>query len=369
MCALWRARLKILLPTLYDTRGGSTRVLLAAAEALRREHDVVVRAPLSEADERAPALFPSRPLAGPWRKLAVLPRLARLVAREAIALRRLRPDVVYVHDEPALYVYGLAARIVRPRPFLLWHLHMDPARGFAGRARLADACITISKHVPAPAGLQATLIRNPLPALPPPAASHPDPLAALAVVGALYPMKGQDLAIEALARLRRRPEGATARLTLIGPEFDPDYAAALRIRVAGLGLTEAVTFAGARPPERAFAEVGLALFPSVSEIQPLALAEALARGLPVAASDIPAHRAMVAETGADPACLARRDPDAFADAILAAAHRAPDPGLADRVRALYASEHFTEAVRARFRAIARMRCGGVDDSDEGSRRD
>ncbi|HEX8417171.1 MAG TPA: hypothetical protein VF641_06155 [Methylobacterium sp.] len=56
---------RILLPTLYDTRGGSTRVLLAAAEALRRDHAVTVRAPLPEADEPALALFPARPLSGP----------------------------------------------------------------------------------------------------------------------------------------------------------------------------------------------------------------------------------------------------------------------------------------------------------------
>lgn len=343
--------MRILVPTLYATRGGSTRVLLAAAAVLRREHAVVVRAPLPEADDPAPAAFPPRPLAGPWRKLAVLPVLVRLLIREAVALRRLRPDAIYVHDEPSLYVYGLAASLLRPRPVLVWHLHLDPARGaLAGlRVRLADACITISPHIPGPPGLPATLIRNPLTLAAPVAPPHPSPLTALAVVGALYPQKGQDLAVAALAVLHRHPEGAGARLVLIGPEFDAAYAAALRARIAALGLDAAVVLAGARPPESAFDGVGLALFPSQVEIQPLALAEALARGLPVVASDIPAHRAMLAEAAADPASLSPRDPEAFAQAILRAATTPVPEHVASHVRALHAPETFAAAILTVFR--------------------
>ena len=77
--------MRILLPTLYDTRGGSTRVLLAAATALAERHAVTVRAPLPEAHERTPADFPSQPLESLPAKLAVLPRLAGLVARDLAA--------------------------------------------------------------------------------------------------------------------------------------------------------------------------------------------------------------------------------------------------------------------------------------------
>jgi glycosyltransferase involved in cell wall biosynthesis len=344
---------RILLPTLYATRGGSTRILLAAAEALRPEHEVVVRAPLAEADDPAPPAFPARPLAGPWRKAATLPLLARLLVRESAALRRLRPDLVYVHDEPSLHVYGLAARTLRPRPPILWHLHLDPARGRAARLRaaLADACIRISPHLPPPPGLPCTLIRNPLPLDIKGGEVPPDPLANLGVVGAIYPQKGQDLAVEALAILRRRPGGAGARLTLIGPEFDPPFATALRRRIEELGLGEAVAFAGERSAQDAFSGVGLALFPSQSEVQPLALAEALARDLPVVASDIPAHRAMFEDAGIDPARLAARDPQAFATAILSAADRQVDPTIAPRIRALHAPDAFAGALRATVRLM------------------
>lgn len=355
---MWRgiqlhcAAMRVLLPTVYATRGGSTRILLATAAVLRGEHEVTLRAPLDEADEHAPVLFPDRPLVGLLRKLGILPRLLSLICREALVLRRLRPDVIHLHDEPSLYVYGVAARCLRPRPLILWHLHLDPSRGGVLarlRGRLADACVTISPHIPSPASLPSTLVRNPLSLSNGATEPHPDPLAALAVVGAIYPQKGQDLAVEALALLRCRPEARHARLMLIGPELDGAYAAALRERIARLGLGEVVRFTGARPPEHAFDDVGLALFPSQSEIQPLALAEALGRGFRVVASSIPAHRVMIEETGADPASLSPRNPEAFAEAILKAASGPIRADVAPRVRALYAPAAFSDAILSLYR--------------------
>ncbi|GBU17580.1 MULTISPECIES: glycosyltransferase [Methylobacterium] len=344
--------MRILLPTLYDTRGGSTRVLLAAATALAERHAVTVRAPLPEAHERTPADFPSQPLESLPAKLAVLPRLAGLVARETRALRRLRPEVIHVHDEPSLAVYGLAARALRPRPFVLWHLHAPTGGGRAAPllARLADACILLGPHAEAPGGLPARVVRNPLPR--PVRREAPSPaLPGLAVVGALTHRKGQDRALEAFAVFCRRPGTQDARLTLIGPALDLAFAQALRDRAAALGLADRVVLAGERPADRAFEGVGLALFPSRAEMQPLALAEAMARGLPVVASDIPAHRAMLTEAGADPAALAAPEPERFADAILSAARQPPPPDLAERVAALHAPDRFAADLEAALAAL------------------
>ncbi|GJE62700.1 D-inositol-3-phosphate glycosyltransferase [Methylobacterium trifolii] len=310
-----------------------------------------MRAPLPEADDPAPALFPSRPLDGPARKLAVLPRLARLLARESLALRRLRPDLIHVHDEPSLYVYGLAARGLSPRPRVLWHLHAEPGRGWILRlrTRLADACLVISPHVTPPPGLPWHLVRNPLPRLSEIPGVAPN-LAHIAVVGALGPRKGQDLAVEALALLRRMPGGETARLTLIGPELDPAFTAALRGRIQALGLGDAVSFTGPRPTEAAFAGVGIALFPSRAEIQPLALAEALARGLPVVASDIPAHRAMLADAGADLDRASTLAPDALAQALLTVP-RIIAPDHAIRIQTLFDPDRFATELREAIRTL------------------
>ena len=206
--------MRIVLPTLYDTRGGSTRVLLATAAALRAEHAVRVRAPLPEADDPAASGFPAWPLAGRWAKLAVLPRVAALVAREAAYLRRVRPDAVWVHDEPALYVYGLAARALRPRPQIVWHLHMAAGTGLARRLRraLADRVVSVSRH--AAAGVPgAALLRNPVEA-PAEAPASAGPLA-VTVVAALTPRKNAALALDVLAALPPH-----TRLTVVGPPLD-----------------------------------------------------------------------------------------------------------------------------------------------------
>lgn len=351
---------RILLPTLYATQGGSTRVLLAAADALREEFDVTVRGPIAQADERTADTFPDRPLAGPWRKLAALPALARLAVSESAALRRIRPDTIHVHDEPSLYLYGLAARALRPRPRLVWHVHIDAGRGLGARLRrrLADFAVMIATHVEVVLNVPHVLIRNPLGPHRPKGigrARPEDRLAALGLVGAIDPRKGQDRAIAALAALKRLPGGEGARLILVGPVLDAAYAQGLRRRVADLGLGEDVVFAGARAPEAAFDGIGLALFPSLAETQPLALAEALAGGLPVAASDIPAHRAMLSEAGVTAAALTPCDPDAFSAAILRAARAGPGPRVAETVAALYAPERFAEAVRALHRDLIRTR--------------
>ena len=180
--------MRILLPTLYDTHGGSTLALLAAAAALRSRHEVRVRAPIPEADDRVPPDLPAEPLATRRAKLAVLPRLARLVLREAAALRAFRPDVVYVHDEPSLYVYGLAARCLRVRPTLVWHLHMRPGSGPTRllREALADHRVVIARHAAGESRLPTTRLRNPLPSSGPAA---PRSVGTIAVVGALSPRK------------------------------------------------------------------------------------------------------------------------------------------------------------------------------------
>ena len=144
--------------------------------------------------------------------------------------------------------------------------------------------------------------------------------------------------------MRARHPGA--HLTLVGPELDPAYAAALRARIVALGLDDAVRFAGARPAETVFSGIALAVCPSRAEAQPLALAEALARGLRLAATDIPAHRAMLEAIGADTTTLAAPTPAALASAILCAARTPPVADFATRTRHRHDPFRFTAALRA-----------------------
>lgn len=102
----------------------------------------------------------------------------------------------------------------------------------------------------------------------------------LLTVGALIPRKGQDLLVEALASLTALPW----RLSLAGAPRDAAYAARLRERVSALGLDERVDFLGEVESARLgplYAAADLFVLPSRLEGYGMAIAEALARGLPV----------------------------------------------------------------------------------------
>ena len=118
----------------------------------------------------------------------------------------------------------------------------------------------------------------------------------LLCVASLVPRKGHLLLLEALARLRHLPW----RLTCVGsPELDPDAAARVHAAVDALGLASRVTFTGAAigaDLDRAYERADAFVLATYYEGYGLAVAEAVARGLPVVCSDTGAAAALV---GAD----------------------------------------------------------------------
>ena len=116
----------------------------------------------------------------------------------------------------------------------------------------------------------------------PRAAGSGGPGAALLSVGALVPRKGHDVLLRALAGL---PD-LDWRLAVAGPrDRDPVHARGLRALAEELGIAQRVEFAGAVDAERLEAlYAGADLFALAShwEGYGMAVAEALARGLPVA---------------------------------------------------------------------------------------
>lgn len=101
-------------------------------------------------------------------------------------------------------------------------------------------------------------------------------------VGRIEPRKAQVALVEAFARLhRQRP---AARLELVGPIADADYARTLTATIARLGVGAAVRVTGQVTDVTRFVR-GWSLFASLSsdEGQGLAVLEAMALGVPVAA--------------------------------------------------------------------------------------
>ncbi|MFZ1416080.1 MAG: glycosyltransferase family 4 protein [Defluviicoccus sp.] len=99
-------------------------------------------------------------------------------------------------------------------------------------------------------------------------------------VGSLVPRKGHDVLMQALARLRR----LSWRLTLVGPERDRRFTRRLRTLSRCLGLGARVRFAGSVRPgalEQCYRDADVFVLPSRMEGYGIALAEAMAHGLPI----------------------------------------------------------------------------------------
>ena len=103
-------------------------------------------------------------------------------------------------------------------------------------------------------------------------------------VGRLSPEKGQGGLLQAFAKLRARHPELQLRLVGEGPDR-----ASLETLAKGLGLSDAVTFAGRLPEEETLAEIAradLLVLPSFMEGLPIVLMEAMAVGVPVIASRV-----------------------------------------------------------------------------------
>jgi len=118
-------------------------------------------------------------------------------------------------------------------------------------------------------------------------------------VATVAPHKGQDLLVRALADVAD-VEGWTC--TIVGSlRAAPGFVAELTAAIASAGLADRVTFTGVltgRPLQDAYARADLVILPSRSESYGMAVAEALARGIPVLASDVGGISEAIAGSGA-----------------------------------------------------------------------
>jgi glycosyltransferase involved in cell wall biosynthesis len=282
-------------------------------------------------------------------------RLARVVGR-------LRPDVLHTHLVHADF-HGLPAGRLARVPLLVSTKHgFNPFRGrraFAAAdrtvARLADAHVAISaglaRYLAESEGFDEAefeVVHYGIVAGPPP----PEPPGAprLALIGRLIPIKGHEVLLDALVRVRREVPEVTLEMAGDGP-----LEAELRARAARLGLADSVSFLGrVAPPSPVFERAEIVVVPSLGEGFGLVALEAMERARPVVASDVGGLPEIV-EADVTGLVVPSRDPAALAEAIVALARdpaRAAAFGAAGRERALsaFSQERCTDRIEELYRA-------------------
>jgi len=148
----------------------------------------------------------------------------------------------------------------------------------------------------------------------------------IGTVAALRPEKNIGRLLEAFAIVRAQ---AAARLVIVG---EGGERSSLEQRAATLGIAADVTFAGhSAAPEHFYAGFDVFALSSDTEQMPLSVLEAMACGLPVAATDVGDVRWMLAEENASG--IAAKSARALADALLGALSNPCSIGAANRRRA------------------------------------
>lgn len=175
----------------------------------------------------------------------------------------------------------------------------------------------------------------------------------IVAAGRLHPKKGFDILIAALALLR--DEGVAFEAQIAG---EGDERGKLEGLIAQHGLAERVRLVGWRDDVSVFLATGdVFAFPSHQEGFPLVLLEAMAVGLPVAASAIPGPVEMIAEA-VDGRLVPPGDAAALATSLaglIAAPSKAVALGVAARAKVL--ADYGPESLERRLGAVLDLMLG------------
>jgi glycosyltransferase involved in cell wall biosynthesis len=354
-----------------DVYGSDLQLLESLTGLLEGGHDVRLVLPAGgPLVDRLPGGIALQTRAVPvLRKALLRPRaLAALLLRTPVelyrlarSLRRARPDVVYVNTV-TLPHWIFAARLARVPVLVHVHEAEELSRPLvrkvlyapllAARRVIANSETTRAVVLAAHPRLarRTVVVPNGVPD-PGPQPESAVEIDHLVVVSRLSPRKGIDVALEAVARLRRG--GRAVTLQLCGTPFAGYewFEEQLRRRAARDDLAGAVEFAGyVSPPSQALRRASVVLVPSLGESFGNAAVEAMLARRPVVASGVQGL-AEVIEDGQSGLLVAPGDPVALADAVERLltdrqfAQRIAVQGR-DRAVELYSVERYRRAIAA-----------------------
>jgi glycosyltransferase involved in cell wall biosynthesis len=343
--------------------GGSIRVLARLGRSLRtRGWDVSAMLPapgpvpdwLREQGFRVDVLDAPSGLmtyAGQTSPVAALALLPGYWRRVRSFLRAHDVDVVWVTDLRGLLLVAPAVRLSRAS--LVWHVQSDPPN-WNGLARplskLAHAVVAPSKALAAGQGLGAhvTVLANAVDERP----DRIDPVSPLVVTcSRLYPVKGLDVLIAAVALLRDKGIGLSLRVLGAEQPGFVAYAEELHEQVRSLELEGLVELMGhVEDVDAELKQAQIYAQPSREESSGLSVLEAMAWGVPVIVTDVGGLPEVVAD-GAAGLMVKPEDPVALATALerlLTDAGLRPRRGAVGRQRSrtVFSPQAFEDGVLA-----------------------
>lgn len=316
-------------------------VVFAFLTAYARHHDLTLEGEhigsgLYQSKENDLLIFRSIQKARGWAKLGGLHRLVNRIRALQNLLKLLPPfHLIHAHTYQA-GLLGLWVKMQQNIPLIItehWSgfLTGEVKKGQLGKVKLAyryaDAVCPVSEH------LQHSILKwgvntkrwevignvvdiNPQEQWGGPSYPNPTPVKLL-FVSTLTPIKGLPTLIEALSLLEKRNFPVT--LTIVG---DGPIRKGIEELIEYYGLQERVTLTGYLSPgevRKLFQDHHILVHPSEVETFSIIVAEAVAAGMPVVASDISPLRALVGEDAG--ILVPVGEPPALADAIEEMSHR------------------------------------------------
>jgi glycosyltransferase involved in cell wall biosynthesis len=325
--------------------GGVEQFILTVAEELRRRgvpfvvllhQDAMLARRLRDASLPVEVIHS----AGKYDPLAIF-RLTR-------AFRRHRINVVHVNGYKAAILAGIAAKLAGLRLVKTEHGMLEPFQGpakvkmatnawldeFLSR-RILDAVAFVSRDIQTAlakrySGVRQAVVYNAIhPTLAPAltaTALLPQPAVPefrMGIVGRLKPIKGHEVLLRAMARLRKRPDLA---LYVFG---EGETEASCRALCKEAAIEDQVHFMGFRSDVAAYMrQMDAIVMPSFHEGIPYTALEAMDLGVPLIASDVGGLREILTHD-VDAVLVPPGDPVSLASAI---ERMAGDEGLRERLR-------------------------------------